>query len=74
MQSRLRVGDTLLTAEGWLGFKGKEIDTLSVAVKVPHLYLKDLGLQAEQAGTTAYKPVERIDEVEPGNRLANSRK
>ncbi|MEJ2532717.1 MAG: AsmA-like C-terminal region-containing protein [Halioglobus sp.] len=70
IESRSRVGETQLAADGWLGYEGNQVNSLRLAVNVPHLYLGDLGLQAEQAGTTAYKPVERLEEVESRNRLA----
>ena len=70
IESRLRVGDTLVAADGRLSYQGEQIESLRLALEIPHLYLTDLGLQAEQVGTAVYKPVERLDEVEPRDRLA----
>ena len=61
LETRLRIGDTTLEADGGVRYDGDKIGRVEVAVKIPHLFLEDLGLQAGEAQTDHYKPIEHLE-------------
>lgn len=69
METRMRIGDTTVEADGGISFAKDAISRLDVAVKIPHLYLRDLGLQAQQSGAGVYKPIDQLEEEQPVNTL-----
>lgn len=69
IETRTRIGDTTVAADGDISYDKDAISRLEVAATIPHLHLKDLGLQAGTSGTGAYKPIEQLDEEMPVSRL-----
>ncbi len=69
IETRMRIGDTTLGADGGITYDEDAISRLEAAVTIPHLYLKDLGLQAEQSETGVYRPIEQLEKEPPLVRL-----
>lgn len=64
-----RLGDTSIKGEGSLRYQDGHINKISMRFSSPLLHLKDLGLQAEDDGQTAYKPADQLDALEVGSQL-----
>ncbi|MFV8817336.1 AsmA-like C-terminal region-containing protein [Haliea sp. E17] len=63
------LGKSSFSGSGALAYRDGAMQQLQVAVDSPMLYLRDLGLQAEIKEQEAYKPADKLNQLEFGNRL-----
>ncbi|MEP1595347.1 MAG: AsmA family protein, partial [Halieaceae bacterium] len=59
--SSLQAGSTTINSDATVGHDRTEITSVTANVKIPHLLLKDLGLQADTASSNGYNPSEQLD-------------
>jgi uncharacterized protein involved in outer membrane biogenesis len=69
VSSRARIGKTQLSGDAGIAYSEEKIENVRVTLNTPHLYLDDLGLQADQDGEEQYNPADRLETVVPDNRL-----
>jgi uncharacterized protein involved in outer membrane biogenesis len=69
VSSLAMIGKTQLSGDADIAYSQEKIEKLRVTLNTPHLYLEDLGLQADQDGEEKYNPTDRLETVVPDNRL-----